>query len=440
MSGLWCRAAARQLQLLRPRAGVVCRDLSNAAAAPDSKYLSEMLQRAQRLARASPAAAHEAPATAPLEPAPTPAAAPSSRSLSRRAPMRASVRARMRDSAPVTQPAPPGAATASTSSTISTSAVALERELASVPLAAVRPAPFTATGGALRGMAPTAGGAGATLNLAALVNERTSLTRLVAFGVDLHRAARVPGAANLLAGCDWARDVEPILEWLAHRGFSAEGSARVLSIFPKIIAMKLDRMDQLLAYLEEKRFTAELVVRMIEGQPTILSLSAVEMDTRLGQVQQLFDFRAADVRDVVAYAPKCLTLPLKALRIVHASCTKSFCFGHEETRSLVKAAPKLLLTSPHVVAKNFELLHTELGLAHARIASTQGGCATALHCQHSRLRQRMAFLRHVGRLQLDPAQPLYTAPNVVASLDTERFVCQLAKRPVKDFARFLKTL
>jgi len=91
---------------------------------------------------------------------------------------------------------------------------------------------------------------------------------------------------------------------------------------------------------------------------------------------------------------------------------------------------------PTALWKRFDYLHNETKFSHEDIAR----CPEVLLVRESRLKNRIGFLKHIGKAQFDPEKPNYVSFKMVYSGEDSEFATKIAKCSVLEFNNYMKSL
>ena len=136
-----------------------------------------------------------------------------------------------------------------------------------------------------------------TQTLTALVQESSTLKRLVDLGVPLH-LWDTNNQLGLAVKLDFDRDVAPIVRFLADVGIDPGDIGDVLGGNPGLFEEELEDLHTRVNYLTSKLFTRQQIIQLICGSPKWLSFPVALIDARLGFFQKTFGLIGQEVRDM----------------------------------------------------------------------------------------------------------------------------------------------
>jgi len=276
-----------------------------------------------------------------------------------------------------------------------------------------------------------------TQTLAALVQESSTLKRLVDLGVPLH-LWDTNNQLGLAVKLDFDRDVAPVVRFLADVGVDPDLIGDILGGNPGILEEELEDLHTRVAYLTSKMFTRQEIVLLICGSPKWLSFPVAIIDARLGFFQKTFGLEGQEVRDLAVGRPSLITwkgTPAKVKKHIF-SLDEEMGFSREELRKMVVEHPSLLKRDDSLVLRCFEVLHCEAGIPHHILAHFP----QALTSKPQEVAERHQFLTSLGRAQYDPGKPQYVSPAALTEGSDLEFAEKVARSTIQLFNAFLKTL
>ena len=208
-----------------------------------------------------------------------------------------------------------------------------------------------------------------TQSLAALVQESSTLKRLVDLGVPLHLWDN-NNQLGLAVKLDFDRDVAPVVRFLADVGIAPDMIGDILGGNPGLMEEELEDLHTRVNYLTSKLFTRQEIAQLICGSPKWLSFPVAIIDARLGFFQKTFGLEGQQVRTLAVGRPSLITwkgTPAKVKKHIF-SLDEEMGFSREELRKMVVEHPTLLKRDDSLVLKCFEVLHCEAGIPHHILA------------------------------------------------------------------------
>jgi len=276
-----------------------------------------------------------------------------------------------------------------------------------------------------------------TQTLAALVQESSTLKRLVDLGVPLHLWDS-NNQLGLAVKLDFDRDVAPVVRFLADVGVDPHMIGDILGGNPGLMEEELEDLHTRVNYLVSKLFTRQEIAQLICGSPKWLSFPVAIIDARLGFFQKTFGLEGQEVRDLAVGRPSLITwkgTPAKVKKHIF-SLDEEMGFSREELRKMVVAHPSLLKRDDNLVLRCFEVLHCEAGIPHHVLAHFP----TALTGNPLEVTERHQFLTSLGRAQYDPGKPQYVSLTALAEGSDLEFAEKVARSTIQLYNAFLKTL
>lgn len=276
-----------------------------------------------------------------------------------------------------------------------------------------------------------------TQTLAALVQESSTLKRLVDLGVPLH-LWDTNNQLGLAVKLDFDRDVAPVVRFLADVGVDPDMIGDILGGNPGLMEEELEDLHTRVNYLTSKMFTRQEIALLICGSPKWLSFPVAIIDARLGFFQKTFGLEGQEVRDLAVGRPSLITwkgTPAKVKKHIF-SLDEEMGFSREELRKMVVEHPSLLKRDDSLVLRCFEVLHCEAGIPHHILAHFP----TALTSKPQEVAERHQFLTSLGRAQYDPGKPQYVSPAALTEGSDLEFAENVARSTIQLFNAFLKTL
>jgi len=276
-----------------------------------------------------------------------------------------------------------------------------------------------------------------TQTLAALVQESSTLKRLVDLGVPLH-LWDTNNQLGLAVKLDFDRDVAPVVRFLADVGVDPDMIGDILGGNPGLMEEELEDLHTRVNYLTSKMFTRQEISLLICGSPKWLSFPVAIIDARLGFFQKTFGLEGQEVRDLAVGRPSLITwkgTPAKVRKHIF-SLDEEMGFSRDELRKMVVEHPSLLKRDDSLVLRCFEILHCEAGIPHHILAHFP----TALTSKPQEVAERHQFLTSLGRAQYDPGKPQYVSPAALTEGSDLEFAENVARSTIQLFNAFLKTL
>ncbi|KAH8274554.1 hypothetical protein KR044_012186 [Drosophila immigrans] len=274
-----------------------------------------------------------------------------------------------------------------------------------------------------------------SFNLAAHVNNSTTLQQLLNLGVDLHSIERRKGLGEFVLRLDFEQQVKPYLTFLADQGVSPDDFGAMITKNPLLFKEDLDALQTRMEYLKSKRFSVEAQQRILTRNPYWLMFSTRRIDRRLGYFQKEFHLSGHDIRLLATKEPRLITYNMEQLRKSVFTLREEMGFSSKELQTLIVRKPRLMMIPADDIVERFSYIHNDMGLSHKQIVQ----CPELLASREFRLRERHEFLKLLGRAQYDPQKDLYVSPIDVVQGNNFYFVRNVAKSDLETFDLFLKT-
>ncbi|XP_043648899.1 transcription termination factor 3, mitochondrial [Drosophila teissieri] len=274
-----------------------------------------------------------------------------------------------------------------------------------------------------------------SFNLAAYVNNSSTLQQFISLGVDLHSIERRKGLGDFVLKLDFEKNVKPYITFLVDQGLSPDDFGRIFTKNPLLFKEDLDDLQTRVDYLKSKRFSDEARQRILTHNPYWLMFSTRRVDRRLGYFQNEFKLSGHDLRLLATREPTAITYNMDHLRRSVFTLKEEMGFNAKELSALVVRKPRLLMISPDDLVERFCYVHQDMGLPHAQIVQ----CPELLASREFRLRERHEFLKLLGRAQYNPQQDLYISPKTIVKGNNFYFIRNVAKSDLETFDLFLKT-
>eukprot|EP00099_Drosophila_melanogaster_P021911 NP_649240.1 mitochondrial transcription termination factor 3 [Drosophila melanogaster] len=274
-----------------------------------------------------------------------------------------------------------------------------------------------------------------SFNLAAYVNNSSTLQQFLSLGVDLHSIERRKGLGDFVLKLDFEKNVKPYITFLVDQGVSPDDFGRMFTKNPLLFKEDLDDLQTRVNYLKSKRFSDEARQRILTQNPYWLMFSTRRVDRRLGYFQKEFKLSGHDLRLLATREPNAITYNMEHLRKSVFTLKEEMGFNAKELSDLVVRKPRLLMIPPDDLVERFSYIHQDMGLPHAQIVQ----CPELLASREFRLRERHEFLKLLGRAQYDPQKDLYISPKTIVEGNNFYFVRNVAKSDLETFDLFLKT-
>lgn len=146
-----------------------------------------------------------------------------------------------------------------------------------------------------------------TFNIAKIIEDCTSLQRLVDLGVDLSQwEERDLDGQNMEIAMrlDFVEDIKPRVQWLMDHGIDLKDQAVIFTFNPNIFNVSIEQMNSAIEYLKAKNFSRHSISEIILGSNgKWLNFSVVDIDSKLGYFQTNFKLKGNEVRQLVKHEP-----------------------------------------------------------------------------------------------------------------------------------------
>ena len=158
------------------------------------------------------------------------------------------------------------------------------------------------------------------------------------------------------------------------------------------------------------------------------------MDARLGFLQQEYFLEADQLRNILINHPRVMALGTGELRVMHFTLTDLMGFEHEWTRKLIVELPAILSVNHQTLVNVFDILHNTGNIKHGLMVRFPEVFLT----EERQVRDRIVYLKLLGRDQFDPELPLYVPLTAISIASDEVFATKYARTSEADYDLFLK--
>lgn len=266
-----------------------------------------------------------------------------------------------------------------------------------------------------------------------------TLQSLVDLGVDISKWERA-GLSSRVLTYDFDRDIAPVLRYLVDIGVWPRNLGDVATNAPMLFQHSVQDLEARVGYLTSKGFNKDRVAEIVRGAPNWLEFSVEEVDSKLGFFQKSFKLSGNEMRKLTCRLPSLIIWDGTPFQVStnHIYLTKMMGFEERECKRMLMAHPELYMQKyEDQLQAVFDVLHNEAGFSHEMLAKFPE-VLTARRTMECK--QRLEFLRFLGRDQFDPRQPNYVSPTALACADEAEFCAASAKAAGAAFNEFLKTL
>ncbi|XP_003744272.1 transcription termination factor 3, mitochondrial [Galendromus occidentalis] len=280
-----------------------------------------------------------------------------------------------------------------------------------------------------------------TYNVAALADKNEVIRNLVGMGVSVAHWDEKPDVFKTMVKLNWHEDCVPRIEFLVKEcGLGNEELARVLRRNPCILSEDMQHMRVRLEFLRNKQEGLGLrradIVRILSKESRWLSQSVEYIENRISFFRNHFALTKAEFTQIVVSRPQVMLVTMRNLALRKFTMIEEMGLSSSEMKAIIKKVPKILTINRFGLLDRFQVLHLDIGYPHEVLVSDP----RALLSRASRLKERHAFLKHVGRDQFDRTMPGYISPSVIARGTDEVFVEEVAKSTKEVFEDFIKSL
>lgn len=191
-----------------------------------------------------------------------------------------------------------------------------------------------------------------SFNLAAYVNNSSTLQQFLSLGVDLHSIERRKGLGDFVLKLDFEKNVKPYITFLVDQGVSPDDFGRMFTKNPLLFKEDLDDLQTRVNYLKSKRFSDEARQRILTQNPYWLMFSTRRVDRRLGYFQKEFKLSGHDLRLLATREPNAITYNMEHLRKSVFTLKEEMGFNAKELSDLVVRKPRLLMIRKSIYIQN----------------------------------------------------------------------------------------
>ncbi|EDX11260.1 GD12179 [Drosophila simulans] len=174
-----------------------------------------------------------------------------------------------------------------------------------------------------------------SFNLAAYVNNSSTLQQFISLGVDLHSIERRKGLGDFVLKLDFEKNVKPYITFLVDQGVSPDDFGKMFTKNPLLFKEDLDDLQTRVDYLKSKRFSDEARQRIFTQNPYWLMFSTRRVDRRLGYFQKEFKLSGHDLRLLATREPNAITYNMEHLRKSVFTLKEEMGFNAKELSALV---------------------------------------------------------------------------------------------------------
>lgn len=277
-----------------------------------------------------------------------------------------------------------------------------------------------------------------TYSLTTLVNDSTTLRKLVDLGVDLSQWETRGGlkGAGLALSLDFDGDVAPRIQFLVDLGVHPDRLGHIFTNGgPELLKTDMDALKTRVEYLQWKKFSKKAVVKIVTECPEWLNHTVADIDRRLGYFQSSFELTGDGVRSLATSGPD-----LVVWKGVHMAVERvKFLLTELE---FSKGQIRRILTRAPEVFKNWdegEVRETCEVLCQMYTNGVMLHEPQVIALPKHDVRIRHEFLTFLGKAQYDPQTAGYVPPQSLL-LDDEAFCARYAKVPLRIYHKFLLTV
>ncbi|KAL0274449.1 UNVERIFIED_CONTAM: hypothetical protein PYX00_006869 [Menopon gallinae] len=273
-------------------------------------------------------------------------------------------------------------------------------------------------------------------DLPTAVEQSSLLQKLVDMGVNLHRLKYNPGLCKFLIGADYEKDIAPFLQFLESNGVSQECLPVFISRNPDIFLCDLDDLQVRINYLESKKFTKEMIANIITKNPKWLLFEVKFIDSRLGYLQNSLNLSGDEIRKLAVIFPRVMNIKKELLELNLFTIKEELGLEKPDIKKIVFEVPNILRIDNDTLIATFRFLLNHMGIQEHLLI----GQPKILTCRAHVLSARHHFLCKLGRAQYNPKLPGYVPLSDLCCTNDLEFCKNIAKVPLDDFYKFLKSL
>jgi mTERF domain-containing protein len=271
-------------------------------------------------------------------------------------------------------------------------------------------------------------------NMAAFVNRSHCLQELVKLGVDISQFDQDSEVASFMLQLNFDRHVKPYITALHQIGVPADRLGGIFTDNPYIFKVSLHNISARIEYLKSKKFTKQAIVKILTTYPSYLNYSIKEVDARLGFVQQEFELNGNGVRTVLTNHPQVLSQPTMSVRYCKLAISDLMGFDDIAVKVIVTKNPAILSANVKRMVNVFDYIHNIAKVPHEMIVKFP----EVFTADVQTVRNRIDYLKLLGKDQFDPLEPLYIPLTAIAVMSDEEFANKFARTSEADYDLFLK--
>lgn len=276
----------------------------------------------------------------------------------------------------------------------------------------------------------------ATFNLAAYANKSKVIQELIKLGVELYKVEQNVELCEYILKLDFNKDIAPYIRFLHDNGVNSDQLGAVISKNPAIFKEDLENIEVRINYLKSKKFTNEMIANMITKHPKFLSNKVEEIDRKLGFLQQTFDLKGDQVREVASKYPQIFSVKDKHIKINQFVFLEEMGFEDYQIRNIIVAHPRYLRRETESLMQTFDYITKDMQVSKDLIYKQP----EVLNYRRHKIKPRHLFLKFIGRAQYNPLLPGYVSLSKLVHGGDSEFCENVAKTSVITYNEFLKTL
>lgn len=179
-------------------------------------------------------------------------------------------------------------------------------------------------------------------NFAAYADKSVVLQEFIKMGVELYKLEKDPKIGEFLLQLDFEKNVKPYLVFLTDNGVPPEQLGTFITKNPYIFKEDLNDLEVRLNYLKSKKFSPEMISNIITKNPMWLIIPVKAIDKRLGYLQQTFNLKGDQVREMITKAPQLMTISKKKIMVNTYLLKEEMGLDKHSLKKLVIQMPALL--------------------------------------------------------------------------------------------------
>ncbi|XP_074600033.1 mitochondrial transcription termination factor 3 [Brevipalpus obovatus] len=273
-----------------------------------------------------------------------------------------------------------------------------------------------------------------TFNIASMVNQSSTLKKLVDLGVDLFLLEQKRDIAEYLVRLEFDRHIKDHLFFLHHYGFPDDKLGNLITKNPLIFQEAIKNLQTRLRFLKDYGFTHDQILGILIAHPVFINYGVTSIKELFDFLRREYSLTKFDIPNLVSSYPKMISMSDMYFRDFTFCMTEEAGFDKEQIREIIIKIPNIFSKPRWKLINNYDFLTIEAGYTLPLIVHRPQPLLSTLRTLHS----RVLYMKTLRLLQPDPKKPGYTPLDLFEVRELE-FLDRL-KLTRADFNRFLKTM